>query len=747
MKHYLDEEVKSLTDPKVSRAKIVEFMQQKYNFYLESVLRSLTQLFNMAQSLPALAPSIVDGVLNLVAFVPHRNVISVLLKHLFKSLFSVLPSDLMGEILFKMTNFLKKLIHRFNRYSVITNYAVKKASSSNLFKLESEVFSQIKYKELKEESDRYFQIYNSIRNRFGFSDSHSVFNAKQSGSLEFFDLLSMMYYCETFIWLHQYFMILVNDLFPLLMASKLEGIQLYSLLIENFRINMDAVERFHPDTVSLILICNFKCLYLMKNSSYFMFNSSLMTQFYKKTLKLGFHYFARDKIFYVGNELLSSHELKRVEKRLELTVRAVKMLRNETFFDNESVSVAQKHRDNNSQHSNYPPIVFSYRTNNTFKTGFTNKHTKYLYHHAEVNNNIIGNCFRGTRSTYLCGVQDLSSIVTPLMPLQAYEKSYFVNAKKLLITFIGHELDSIRSFYRQEFAGYKYDFRQEKRVFTDAEYKAFLAIALSTTYKLAIFLLRKMDYALPNTTHGRLIMSVIDNYHEFCHRVPLALDYYIEYNLKDTQKLKQVLYWDAPQIPTLYKYITYEYEMYPILHIMFSKIMKRLHPEQLLFYLPQVFQSLNTKAAYLISRFLLSYAKKSYLFSHQLIWKAKVESKVEKESVNTATVLPEIAKKLLKKTLTDLNPTERYIFENVDGFFENITAISGKLNPKWPKQQKKDKIKELIKEIQTNPYLYIPCNPNYKLEKIKLDSGNPMQSAAKCPIWISFYCRKFEVIE
>lgn len=38
----------------------------------------------------------------------------------------------------------------------------------------------------------------------------------------------------------------------------------------------------------------------------------------------------------------------------------------------------------------------------------------------------------------------------------------------------------------------------------------------------------------------------------------------------------------------------------------------------------------------------------------------------------------------------------------------------------------------------------MPTNPRFQIVSIKLDSGAPMQSAAKCPILVSFCCRKFE---
>jgi len=49
-----------------------------------------------------------------------------------------------------------------------------------------------------------------------------------------------------------------------------------------------------------------------------------------------------------------------------------------------------------------------------------------------------------------------------------------------------------------------------------------------------------------------------------------------------------------------------------------------------------------------------------------------------------------------------------------------------------------------LKMIKPDKYVYMVTDPNYKIVEIDYSSGNPMQSAAKNPIFISFYCRKFE---
>ena len=745
LKHIFEEENRSLEGGPISQTKLLDYLENRFNHHYQIVQEALTVIFNVLKRNSEHAAQVLNSILEMVIYLPNRKVVSVLLKHMVKSLFTVIPSAHLEECTFVLTSFLKRLISRYNRLASVNSYALYKSSSGNLFKLESEIFVNIKYRELKEESDYYKQIYKDASNSFSYSDPHPVFGKRQPHCSEFLDLFSIVHFCDVFHWLYRSFIMMVNDLLPLLVSNKIDGYFLYILLLENFHINQELLERFHIETISLMLIANLNCMYLMKNSSYFLFNSSKVFSFYKKTLKLGLNHFAKNKTFFEGSELQNMNELSKVEKRFELAIRAVIMLRNETFYDLPSNTKTKNYPDNNVQIAKFAKLDFEYRKKHLCKLTFTNKSSKMIYEDIDANNRVIGKVSPYSNPVLLCALYNTKPFSKELVQGLKYEENFYTNAKKLLMTLLGHELDSLKAFYRQDFGGYRYDFTMEKHTFTDAEYKVYLAIALEITYKLSVYLLRKLDYALPSSTHINFVTEVIDHYSEFCYKTPVALDYFIFHNSSYPQRLKEVFYWQAPQIPTLYKYVSYKYDKSPILHILFTKIMKRLHAEQLLFYLPQIFQSMNTKAAFQISKFLLSYAKKSFLFCHQLIWKSKVESKPDEEGQNLSMDLPIIATKLLRKTLSALNPTERYIFESVDNFFENITAISGRLKPKTEKSEKKKKIKEGLLDIQPNDYLYIPCNPQEKLEKIKYDSGTPMQSAAKCPILVSFYCRKFEV--
>jgi hypothetical protein len=74
-----------------------------------------------------------------------------------------------------------------------------------------------------------------------------------------------------------------------------------------------------------------------------------------------------------------------------------------------------------------------------------------------------------------------------------------------------------------------------------------------------------------------------------------------------------------------------------------------------------------------------------------LIWLAKVESKQEKDPHNKAERLPAVeqhlekllkrAKQLISCTMRQFSREEKYFFHEVDDFYEQVTAISGKMKP------------------------------------------------------------------
>ena len=61
-----------------------------------------------------------------------------------------------------------------------------------------------------------------------------------------------------------------------------------------------------------------------------------------------------------------------------------------------------------------------------------------------------------------------------------------------------------------------------------------------------------------------------------------------------------------------------------------------------------------------------------------------------------------------------------------------------------PKPDKKKIIIQKLKEIEIPVGMYLPTNPDFKITSIVVESGSPMQSAAKVPILVAFNCEAFE---
>jgi len=87
---------------------------------------------------------------------------------------------------------------------------------------------------------------------------------------------------------------------------------------------------------------------------------------------------------------------------------------------------------------------------------------------------------------------------------------------------------------------------------------------------------------------------------------------------------------------------------------------------------------------------------------------------------------------------------DREFYEREFSFFSEVTGISGKLKPfiKSPKEVKKQKIEEELRNIKVEVGVYLPSNPDGVVVGIDRKSGKPLQSHAKAPYMATFRIRK-----
>eukprot|EP00347_Sterkiella_histriomuscorum_P009815 403339780 len=227
-----------------------------------------------------------------------------------------------------------------------------------------------------------------------------------------------------------------------------------------------------------------------------------------------------------------------------------------------------------------------------------------------------------------------------------------------------------------------------------------------------------------------------------------ALQIYLEYHLAN-KKLKEckskAALWRCWDIIKQLKYIGFKYNSEYFLNQMGLKPLEYVDSKIILLYLSEIFQSLRNDCQQQIQKFLIKKSKEYASVAHNVLWFCKVESQLDKNKGRKVALplrenLPEVAELLdrnVSKTMTNI---QKEFFEIETEFFERVTSISGLLNPKQSKDEKKAIIREKLVEYNKSipESVYLPTNSNCRVVGIIPSSGAPMQSAARVPILVSF---------
>jgi hypothetical protein len=177
------------------------------------------------------------------------------------------------------------------------------------------------------------------------------------------------------------------------------------------------------------------------------------------------------------------------------------------------------------------------------------------------------------------------------------------------------------------------------------------------------------------------------------------------------------------------------------------------HIKTLQFFLPQFVQLLRQDIYGIIGDFIGELAVSSTLLCHQLIWLLQLESVDENHSDNVEDaprhgycrsllgkdLLPGRALEALTKTRNLLSPFQREYLDRECEFFNSVTNISAKLKQVKDKEKHNQIIKESLVDLGFHPNLYLPTDPFKAVTEVVVDSGIPMQSAAKCPYLLVFH--------
>lgn len=160
------------------------------------------------------------------------------------------------------------------------------------------------------------------------------------------------------------------------------------------------------------------------------------------------------------------------------------------------------------------------------------------------------------------------------------------------------------------------------------------------------------------------------------------------------------------------------------------------YPSDLLyFYVPQLVQALHHDSQSFIKETILSIARESPLFAHQVIWNMRANLYTDDAGVIESPLAPKL-RPLIALIEAGFTAEQAAFYQREFAFFAKVTAISGVLKPhtRKDKSEKKRIIDMELAKVQVDAGVYLPSNPESTIVDIDYSSGRPLQSAAKVRI-------------
>ncbi|WZY96960.1 hypothetical protein YC2023_069289 [Brassica napus] len=225
--------------------------------------------------------------------------------------------------------------------------------------------------------------------------------------------------------------------------------------------------------------------------------------------------------------------------------------------------------------------------------------------------------------------------------------------------------------------------------------------------------------------------------------IPEALPYFLTPKTVEENSvlLQQLPHWAACSITQALEFLTPNYKGHPRVMAYVLRVLESYPPERVTFFMPQLVQSLRYDEGRLVEGYLLRAAQRSDIFAHILTWHLQGESfqeTVKDGAFDKNASFQAILSEVRQHIIDGFTPKALDLFNREFDFFEKVTSISGVLFP-LPKEERRAGIRRELEKIKMQGEdLYLPTAPNKLVKGIQIDSGIPLQSAAKVPIMITF---------
>ncbi|CAL5387480.1 unnamed protein product [Camellia sinensis] len=224
--------------------------------------------------------------------------------------------------------------------------------------------------------------------------------------------------------------------------------------------------------------------------------------------------------------------------------------------------------------------------------------------------------------------------------------------------------------------------------------------------------------------------------------IPEALPYFVTPKAVDENSplLQQLPHWAACSITQALEFLTPAYKGHPRVMAYVLRVLESYPSERVTFFMPQLVQALRYDEEQLVEGYLLRAAQRSDIFAHILIWhlQGETEESGKDAGLGKNSSFQELLPVVRQRIIDEFTPKARDMFQREFDFFDKVTSISGVLFP-LPKEERRAGIRrELVKIEMEGEDLYLPTAPGKLVRGIQVDSGIPLQSAAKVPIRITF---------
>ncbi|WCJ33867.1 Phosphatidylinositol 3- and 4-kinase family protein [Euphorbia peplus] len=308
------------------------------------------------------------------------------------------------------------------------------------------------------------------------------------------------------------------------------------------------------------------------------------------------------------------------------------------------------------------------------------------------------------------------------------------NRKQLLSMLCQHEADRLAVWAQPTNTKARPRFRPDK-------WNEYARTAFSVDPRIALSLSSRFPANAPLKTE---VTNLVQSHILEIRCIPEALPYFVTPKAVDENSvlLQQLPHWAACSITQALEFLTPQYKGHARVMAYVLRVLESYPPERVTFFMPQLVQSLRYDDQRLVEGYLLRAAQRSDLFAHILIWHLQGETDEPESGKDTAAVKTNSFQELLpvvrQRIIDGFSPKALDLFQREFDFFDKITSISGVLYP-VPKEERRAGIRRELEKIEMQGEdLYLPTAPNRLVKGIRVDSGIPLQSAAKVPIMVTF---------